>query len=104
MSPRFPVSWLSCAHCSPYPVQRAGQSMRSPHLYTPSRIAAAAVIGLNDEPVGYWPNVARLKSGFRAAGGEGAGVVAAPFADAVRAEGRPGPGAGGVPPPPSPAG
>ena len=38
--------------------------MRSPNLYTPSRSAAAAVIGLNDEPVAYWPNVARLKSGL----------------------------------------
>src|SRR2546428_13030342 len=97
MSPRFPVSWLSCAHCSPYPVQRAGQSIRSPHLYTPSRIAAAAVIGLNDEPVGYWPNVARLKSGFGAGAGKGAGFVPAPARERVQMQGRAPPVAGEFP-------
>src|SRR5512146_2749861 len=37
--------------------------MRSPGLYRPRSSAAAAVIGLNDEPVAYCPNVARSKSG-----------------------------------------
>src|SRR5205809_351596 len=60
--------------------------MRSPHLYTPSRIAAAAVIGLNDEPVGYWPNVARLKSGLRASAEKRAMLIAAPFANAFRSK------------------
>jgi len=32
-------------------------------LYTPFRNAAVDVTGLNDDPVGYWPNVARLKNG-----------------------------------------
>src|SRR5438046_5346279 len=63
MRPSATGSWLTCAHCSPYPVQRCGQSIRSPQLYTPFRSAATAVIGLNDDPVGYRPNVARLKNG-----------------------------------------
>src|SRR5207237_3952855 len=40
-----------------------GQSILSPHLWTLLRRAAAEVIGLKDEPVGYWPKVARLKNG-----------------------------------------
>src|SRR5438045_5003723 len=58
--------------------------MRSPQLYTPFRSAAAEVIGLNDEPVGYWPNVARLKNGLFASDEYLAIAAASPDTNALR--------------------
>src|SRR2546430_4057151 len=86
IGPRLPVSWLSWT--TPYPLHAAGQSMRSPARYRPFRSAAAAVTGLNEEPVGYCPFVARARSGFFGSAFSAAIAALSPLTNRLRSYDR----------------